>query len=238
MSIESFAIQPLQALIQSYVYQEYSDDADVQAFVGSFNGIAQGYVDWFNQTPLAVYTSGAISGPLLDWIGQGLYGISRPTISSLTTKAVGGMNSYPMNTRAMNSFKVYRSGTAQIADDDIYKRTLTWHTYKGDGIQMSLHWLRRRVARFIYGANGSDIDIGLIANIGISQPTISPIGALSTRTMNAQAMNSRKARTAKAKHAFVITVPNSLIGQQFEKLLSQGYLAIPFQINLTTQLSS
>jgi hypothetical protein len=66
--IESFATLPLQQVIPSYLFLEYSDDQDLQAFVASFNSLAQGYLDWFRNTPLGLYTSPNITGPLLDWI--------------------------------------------------------------------------------------------------------------------------------------------------------------------------
>ena len=40
--------------------------------------------------------------------------------------------------------------------DDIYKRMLTWHFYKGDGKTFSVRWLKRRVMRFLLGMDGVD----------------------------------------------------------------------------------
>ena len=240
MITESFlgVSPPFQSIIPSYVYRQYSDDADVQAFADTFNGLAQGYLDWFNQTPLAVYTSPGISGTLLDWVGQGVYGITRPVISSLTVSTFGSMNSAPMNTLAMNRFVQRRSGTAQAADDDIYKRVLTWHLYKGDGLQMTIQWLKRRVARFLYGINGSDIQVDDLQNISVMQPGLSSVGSLNTVAMNTKAMNTRVARTGKQRHALEITIPTSLVAQQFAVLLRENYLASPFQVRLSVALTS
>ena len=236
MITESFT-PPLQGIVPSYLYQEYSDDADLQAFVASQNSLAQSYLDWFNDTPLGVYTSPSISGPLLDWVGQGLYGIARPVISSLTTSTFGAMNSAPMNTLATNRFVQRRSGTAQSASDDIYKRTLTWHQYTGDGRQMTIQWLKRRVARFIYGVDGSDVSVSELQNIGVVQPGLTSVGAMNAVAMNTKAMNSRVIRT-RQKHALEITAPLSLVAQQFAVLLREGYLAIPFQVRLSVVLTS
>jgi hypothetical protein len=155
-TIESFSTVPLQNIIPSYLYWEYSDDSDLQAFVSSQNSLAQGYLEWFNQTPLALYTSPSISGPLLDWVGQGIYGIKRPVLASETSSTIAGYNSAAYDTVAYNSLQFFQSGTASIADDDIYKRVLTWNTYRGDGEQFTMGWLKNRVGRFINGANGSD----------------------------------------------------------------------------------
>jgi len=41
----------LTKVIPSYLYQEYSDDDDLQAFVMAYNGLAQQYVTWFATSP-------------------------------------------------------------------------------------------------------------------------------------------------------------------------------------------
>lgn len=68
----------LTATIPSYLYQEYADDSDLQAFVAAYNGMAQAYVTWFATAALPVYS--AQFGALLDWTVNGLYGIPRPTL--------------------------------------------------------------------------------------------------------------------------------------------------------------
>ncbi|WP_369065317.1 hypothetical protein [Burkholderia gladioli] len=156
MQIESFDVQPLQDVIPSYLYKEYQDDASLQAFVDSYNSLSQGYLDWFNQTPLGLYTSPFITGSLLDWIGQGIYGIRRPVLASQTTVQRAGYNSVPYDSLAYNEQYFSASQTASLANDDIYKRVLTWHLYRGDGMQFSMQWLKNRISRFINGANGAD----------------------------------------------------------------------------------
>lgn len=159
MQIEAFATQPLQQVVPSYLYNEYSDDDDLQAFVASQNAIAQGYLDWFSNNPLGLYVSPTVSGGLLDWIGQGVYNIQRPVLASNSSMTLAGYNSAPYNTIDNNDFQVLSSGTSSIASDDIYKRTLTWNLYRGDGQQFCLQWLKNRVSRFVNGANGSDYPV-------------------------------------------------------------------------------
>lgn len=156
MQIESFSMKPLQQVIPSYLYKEYEDDASLQAFVDSFNSLSQGYLDWFNQAPLGLYTSPFITGPLLDWIARGVYGIRRPVLASQTSTLLAGYNANPYNTIAYNAQYYSASQTASIANDDIYKRVLTWHLYRGDGMQFSMQWLKNRISRFINGVNGGD----------------------------------------------------------------------------------
>lgn len=159
MQIESFQSLPLQAVIPSYLYKQYSDDDDLQAFVDSYNEIAQGYLDWFNQTPLSVYTSPNVSGALLDWVGLGLYGIQRPVLATSSQQTFAGYDEQTYNTIAYNTLVFTSSGTAVLASDDIYKRVLTWNLYKGDGDIFSIQWLKNRISRFIHGANGNDAEV-------------------------------------------------------------------------------
>jgi hypothetical protein len=154
--IESFSTLPLQNVIPSYLYWEYSGDQDLQAFVASYNSLGQGYLDWFNETPLGVYTSPNITGPLLDWIGNGIYGIPRPVLSSQTALTTAGYNTLPYNTVPYDYLSESTSGSAAIASDDIYKRVMTWNLYRGDGQVFTIGWLKNRVSRFLNGANGSD----------------------------------------------------------------------------------
>jgi hypothetical protein len=233
MQLESFATQPLQQTVPAYVYAQFADDPDISAFFDAYNSLGQGYLDWFLQTPLSVYTSPNISGPLLDWIGQGIYGIQRPTISSITSKISGayGTTAYGLNPYATR--KVKQSGSVTILDDDIYKRVLTWHLYLGDGRQMSVQWLRRRVARFIFGANGDDIPADYLQQISISPPPSGFAAAFGTSFYGSQAYGVRRTKRNLTRHSIQIGVPNGQIGQIFSQLMSQGDLAVPFQIKFS-----
>ena len=157
--IESFATLSLQQPIPSYLYNEYSNDDDLQAFVTSQNSLAQGYLDWFNSTPLGLYTSPNITGSLLDWIGQGVYGVSRPVLTSISTIISAGYNAYAYNSLDYNGLSYTQTGSAAYASDDLYKRVLTWITYRGDGQIFTMGWLKNRISRFLNGANGSDYDV-------------------------------------------------------------------------------
>jgi hypothetical protein len=155
-AIESFSTLPLQQSIPSYLFLEYSDDQNLQAFVASQNALAQGYLNWFNGTPLGVYTSPNITGPLLDWIGNGIYNIPRPVLSSQTTSVASGYNATAYNTVPYDGMAFTSTETAVIASDDIYKRVMTWNLYRGDGQMFTIGWLKNRVNRFLNGANGAD----------------------------------------------------------------------------------
>ncbi len=142
----------LQDIIKSYLYVQYNDDDDLQAFVDAYNGMAQTMLDWFNQNNLADYTS--LQGSLLDWVAEGLYGISRPTLTSGTTQAIGTINSFAINSLAINDAENVGAQTYYLTSDDVFKRIITWAFWKGDGKTFNVRWLKRRIMRFLSGTNG------------------------------------------------------------------------------------
>ncbi len=156
----------MQTIIPSYLYKQYADDSDLQAFVSTYNAMAQGYLNWFNSTPLAIYTNSNISGPLLDWTLNGIYGISRPSITTGSTLTEGPVGTYYIGALTVAEFYSTTS-TSIVASDDIYKRYATWILYQGDGVQMTVQWLKHRVNRFIYGTYGADTSLDTLQNIGI-----------------------------------------------------------------------
>lgn len=207
--IESFATLPLQQCVPSYLYWEYSDDQDLQAFVASFNSLTQGYLDWFNDTPLGLYTSPNINGPLLDWIGSGIYDISRPVLSTQTTTVRAGYDEFPYNTVPYNYLSYSTSGTAEIASDDIYKRMMTWNLYRGDGQMFTMGWLKNRVNRFLNGANGSDYPV---LN---DPPSITVSG-----------------------NTFTITSFSSPVFTALQDLVTNRLVSVPFQYNFAFETTS
>jgi hypothetical protein len=67
------------------------------------------------------------------------------------------LNTWAGNEETLNTFAIINKATnIAVTDDDTYKRIITWHAYKGDGKQITITWMKRRVARFLYGVNGTD----------------------------------------------------------------------------------
>ena len=158
----------LQKTIPSYLYVEYNDDDNLQAFVDSYNDLVQEYVDWFNTINLPVYTG--LSGDLLGWVGAGLYGIPRPILSSGGGIHYGALNTTPLNTIALNARKTSGATDVYVMDDDLYKRIITWNFYKGDGMVFSVPWLKRRIMRFLSGTNGVDPGVSQTYQISVACP--------------------------------------------------------------------
>lgn len=206
--------QPLQQVIPSYLYQQYADDENIQALVDAYNTLAQSYLDWFNQNPFGVYTSPSVSGQLLDWIGLGVYGIARPVFSTLATHYLtDAVNMLPTNTIVTDGSKHSASGTTVTANDDFYKRTITWATYIGDGRTCSATVLRKRIARFLYGVNGGDISLAQTQSVHLVAQT----GPLN----------------------YAITIPSAAnpASSYFKDAFEAGLLAFPFQLAATVTIA-
>ena len=135
-------------IIKSYPYVQFADDENITAWFDAYNAYAQQYLDWFNNTPLAVYTRSEISGALLDWVANGVYGCYRTPIAFGNSRSIGPLNTYTPNYIPFNQGKELSDVTSFTMTDDIFKRVITWNFYKGDGVQLSIPWLKKRIARF------------------------------------------------------------------------------------------
>lgn len=144
------------SILPVYLYTEYNDDPDVQALVDAYNAYAQAYLDYLNNLNLPIYPNGNIQGSLLDWVGAGIYGMVRPgNLPQGGMPGVGPLNTFLVNGLVFNGFSPASGGGLFVTTDDIYKRVLTWHFYKGDGKQITIPWMKRRIFRFLYGQNGA-----------------------------------------------------------------------------------
>lgn len=151
-------LQPTALLktINSYLYVQYNDDDDLQAFVRAYNNLTQQYLDWFNQINLPVYTNPNVSGVLLDWVIEGLYtGTERPALSSGFNKNLGPLNTYNLNVLRPSQVKLIGPQNLTVTSDDFYRRIMTWNYYKGDGRIFNVRWLKRRIMRFLLGQDGT-----------------------------------------------------------------------------------
>lgn len=223
------------ALIKSYVYEEYADDVVIQAFAQSFNILAQNYIDTFNALNLPVYTGAIIADSLLDWVAQGIYGISRPALSSGKNRNIGAFNTAVINGLAFNASKRIGPQNLVVTSDDIFKRIMTWAIYKGDGKVFNVRWLKRRIMRFLYGVDGADYNagqtyrisvtfgVGSQINIGVTRGkrTITASGAFNRSTFNKLPING-----IKSTYVAYPPIPNSAILQE---AIDAGVLELPFQ---------
>lgn len=222
-------------IIPSYLYQQYSDDSDLQAFVSTYNALGQQYVTWFNTINLPIYTGNLITGSLLDWVANGLYGIVRPSLASGRNRNIGAFNTYTFNSIAFNAFKKIGPQNISVTSDDIFKRVITWEYFKGDGKYVSIRWIKRRIIRFLYGVNGTNFNadqtyrvsitfgIGNQVNITITQGkrTVTKSLAFNKSTFNSLPFNG-----IKSTYVAYPLIPNTAI---LEEALNAGVLELPFQ---------
>lgn len=152
--------------IPSYLYTQYNDDENLIAFVDGYNGMTQTYLDWFNSVNLPVYT--LLSGSLLDWVANGLYGIVRPILGMVSIPQIGAVNTVEIDGVVMDGGQLGTQETYYLATDDIFKRIITWHFYKGDGREFTIPWLKNRVLRFLAGTNGTAPNVADTSGVSIS----------------------------------------------------------------------
>lgn len=197
----------LPQIIPAYVFQQYADDDNIQALFIAQNQYATQFLLWFNTLNLPIYTGGIVAGALLDWVAQGVYGIMRPSVTTGGGTSVGAINSYAINTVSINTRKISSNEMLQSTNDDVFRRVITWNFYKGDGFVFNMQWLKRRILRFLNGANGISpvIDNTYQASITVSGKTFSAVVATGDTGM--------------------ISLLNSLI--------ASGACAIPFQYVVT-----
>lgn len=221
--------------IASYLYLQYNDDDDLQAFVGAYNILTQQYLDWFNTINLPIYTSPGISGSLLDWVLTNLYGQPRPTLSSGHNRNLGLLNTFSPNVLSPNQRRIVGAQNVAVTTDDFYKRIMTWNFYRGDGKVTNIRWLKRRIMRFLLGTNGVDINpdatYQVSVTFGISgQVNITLIKGIRTVTGGAipgrTLLNRKGPNEINSVYTSVDPLPNVVI---LKEAIDSGALQLPFQ---------
>ena len=196
-------------ILPSYLYQQYQlldTTPDLEAFFTAYNTTAQTYLNNTNSLNLPIYTQQI--APLLDWTALGIYGMSRPSLPTTTTfSGVGAYDTFEYDVLPYNQNVINQPTSFYTITDDFFKRMITWNFYKGDGFQYTTMWLKRRVARFLYGVNGTDI------------PTVADLYNVSV--------------TYTVPNSITITVPNLLISQILSASIQYGVLNVPYQYSYT-----
>ena len=226
--------------IPSYLYQEYQDDDDLQALVDAHNQVTQAFVDSLNALNLPDYTQQ--SGALLDWIGRGLYGLERPTLFSGRSNDYGPLNTTPINTLPPLDGLLHTTTYTDVAvtSDDVYKRILTWHIFKGDGRQTATEWLKRRVLRFLFGTSGTDWEgadprVSVITS-PIEQLTVTIVSGVAT--LNGGPLNTVPLNTTpfNAADFSVVTNPVPALSAILVEAINSGALEMPEQFAVTARI--
>lgn len=201
----------VQKTIPAYPYVNYQNDDNIAAFFTAYNLYAQAYVDWFNNLNFPIYTQFPVAGTLLDWVGQSIYGMLRPGLQTGQTVAEQGpINSFAVNGLEVNGWVAGTSQAYQLASDDYYRRALTWAFYKGDGKVFTPRWLKRRINRFLNGADGTDV-------------------------LNDETFDISVSFTGYKE--WTITLPNTPAALVFQAMVRNGTLELPIQTTWTVTIS-
>jgi hypothetical protein len=248
--------------IPSYLYQEYTPDNDLQAFVAAFNSMQQDIIDTFNGLNLPIYTQDPVSSALLDWVGQGVYGYKRPYIYIINNTPLGPLNTYTFNPEQnvgpipINMIFWTQPQGVGLSDDDLYRRCLTWHISKREGKYFNVEWLKKRVAKFCYGENGTQPNIDQTYQISVTfgigfEVTIRFV--LYVRTVIGGAICNMFGCNGTAAILGMIASPNNVIPlntifstlvtlpdvpymQQFKEAVQCNVLELPFQFQYVVQI--
>ena len=226
----------VQKTIPSYLYWQYNDDQNLQAFVNSYNCITQQYVNTFNQINLPVYTGPLITGALLDWVADGIYGQTRPVLPSGNTSNFGAYNTDAYDSISYNQQKIIGPSTFYATTDDIFKRILTWNLYKGDGRIFNVRWLKRRIMRFLNGVNGTDPGVNQTYQISVSfgpsgQVNIRILSQIRTVTAGAYNTSTYNSRAYDSESSFITTYTAFQLAPILQSAINSGAVQLPFQFN-------
>lgn len=196
--------------IPAYAYVQYQSDDSVTAFFEAYNLYAQGYVDWFNNLNLPIYTRSPVSDTLLDWVAAGLYGITRPGLpTSVGTPSIGPVNTFQANQLTVNGYRPGLPENYTATTDDTFRRIITWAFYKGDGKVVNPTWLKRRINRFLNGVDGTDV-----VNDTTYDISVFPTGF----------------------KTWTIELADTIQSNIFKSAVETGAIELPFQITWTVNL--
>jgi hypothetical protein len=131
------------------------------------------------------------------------------------------------------------SGELFTTTDDIFRRIITWHFWKGDGKVFDVRWLKRRVMRFLTGVDGTagDTDMTYPVSITFGADCEVNINLSSTRRVvlggaifNAFQMNAFSPMIPfNGLQTEEIIFPVSPLAPLFKSAVDTGVLELPFQ---------
>jgi hypothetical protein len=237
VNVAQLAGPGLPNILPAYLYMQYNDDENLQAFIDAFNQIAQSYLDWFNQIGLPIYTGDMIVGALLDWVAGGIYGEERPSLPSGNAQVLGpygllGFGDGPPYglTETIGPSNLF------VTTDDIFKRILTWHHFLGDGKVFSIRWLKRRVMRFLTGVNGTAPNIDQTYRISITfgtndQINITLVNQITTLEDAAGygELGFGSGPPCGVANYGIVPLPSFALGSVFKAAVEAGALELPTQ---------
>lgn len=225
--------------IRAYVYTQYADDANVSAFFASYNQLSQGNLDEINSYQLPIFLNQ--SGALLDWAASSIYGVFRPSLSSGGPRPIGPYDTFAYDAELYDGFKLVNDSSNFIADDLIYQRIIQWNTFKGDGFQFSIRWLKRRIERFLSGAlfpqQTYDVSVRFLSETSVLIAISESNQILQGGTFyNRQTFGGKGGISFNESVTKESTHSPTVLAAAFKAAINSGILSLPFQYTFTAQI--
>lgn len=223
----------LEDIIKSYLYTQYNDDDDLQAFVSAYNSMAQEIYSWMVNANLPIFVGVYNSGDQLKWLARGIYGVKPPVLVSGKQTIYGSYNAVMFNQLPFNGRQVVDQSEQVVVSGDLFKRIMTWNFYKGDGFHFTIPWLKRRIMRFLTGADGVDVINDqrwsvsvLFSGSGASISIVKGYRKLTDSSLyNSFTFNSR---VFNQKTSVLIKSTNYEYASLFKQAFDSGLLHMPF----------
>lgn len=225
--------------IRSYVYTQYADDANVSAFFASYNQLSQQNLDQTNGYQLPIFLRQ--NGALLDWAASSIYGVFRPSLSSGGPRPVGPYDTFNYDAEPYDGFKLINSSSNFIADDLTYQRIIQWNTFKGDGFQFSIRWLKKRIERFLTGELFPDQTYEVSVRF-LSETAVLIAISESSQNLAGGAFYDRQTFAGRRGIAFnqsfttQSTHAPTALASALKAAINSGILSLPFQYTFTVQI--
>jgi len=219
-------------VVPSYPYDIYKDDDNIVTFFKGYNQHSQNYIDFFANLFLPVYDSK--SGYLLDWIGRNIYGIRRPVFPIGLQSQRGELNTIAFDEMELNKLLTLYPTTYIQATDDIYKRVIKWHHWKGDNGIFNIQTLKQRVMRFLIGQDVIQQTYQISVSFGLNNQVNLIIYNTGRRNKNPSAVinNSSLSQVAINEQASeMLSLSNLDFAQIFKIAVETGALELPFQFD-------
>ena len=217
------------SVIPAYPYSIYRDDDKISVFFQGFNKVSQDYIDSFNSLNLPIYSQKI--GPFLDWVGNNIYGISRPVFPVGHESISGEINSAEINSAEINALVKKYPKNFVLASDDVYHRVITWHHWKGDGDVFNIRTLKRRIMRFLTNGRVDQTYQISVSFAPVNQVNITiynngriplrPSSVVNDGELNASALNEIRARQ--------VSLVKFDLADIFKSAVLSGVLELPFQ---------
>lgn len=219
-------------VIPAYPYSIYKNDDNISTFFKGYNEYSQQYVDFFVNLFLPVYDSK--SGSFLDWVGRNIYGIRRPVFPVGLQEQRGDLNTIAFDEMELNKLLTLYPANYILASDDVYKRVIKWHHWKGDDGIFNIQTLKQRVMRFLSGWDVIQQTYQVSVSFGAGNQVNLIIYNTGRRNLNPSAVvnNSEFSRIAlNEQPTEQLSVTPLDLAEIFKIAVETGALELPFQFD-------